>query len=163
MPNHAHLILVPEDPEGLARAVGEAHRRYTLAINTREGWRGYLWQGRFASFPMDSAHLITAVRYVLLNPVRAGLVRKTTDWPHSSARAHLVGSRDGLVDPGPLATRITDWDQLLRLAGSQHELKEFRSHERTGRPMGDDQFVRDLETSLGRRLRLRKVGRKPRR
>lgn len=161
MPNHVHLILVPEDPEGLARAVGEAHRRYTLAINTREGWRGYLWQGRFASFPMDPAHLITAVRYVLLNPVRAGLVRKITDWPHSSARAHLVGSRDGLVDPGPLATRITDWDQLLRLAGSQHELKQFRSHERTGRPMGDNQFVRDLETLLGRRLRLRKVGRKP--
>ena len=53
MPNHVHLILVPRDPDGLRAALGEAHRRYTRHVNLREGWRGYLWQGRFASFPMD--------------------------------------------------------------------------------------------------------------
>lgn len=162
MPNHVHLILTPKDPKGLARAVGEAHRRYTLTVNTREGWRGYFWQGRFASFPMDPAHLMNAVRYVLLNPVRAGLARKATDWQHSSARAHLLGSRDRLVDPVPLGDRISEWDDLLRPEGSQLDLEQFHRHERSGRPMGDDQFVRDLETLLGRRLRLQKVGRKPR-
>ena len=53
MPNHVHLIVVPESLEGLRRAIGEAHRRYTCRINYREGWRGHLWQGRFASFVMD--------------------------------------------------------------------------------------------------------------
>ena len=53
MPNHVHLIAVPQTTEGLARAIGEAHRRYTRHINFRENWRGHLWQGRFASFPMD--------------------------------------------------------------------------------------------------------------
>ena len=52
MPNHVHLIVVPESEEGLCRAIGEAHRRYTRHVNFREGWRGHLWQGRFAPFVM---------------------------------------------------------------------------------------------------------------
>ena len=75
MPNHVHLIVVPQSAESLRRAIGEAHRRYTRWINFREGWRGHLWQGRFASFVMDEDHLLTAARYVELNPVRAGLVQ----------------------------------------------------------------------------------------
>ncbi len=46
MPNHVHLILVPSSADGLRAALGEAHRRYTRMVNVREGWRGYLWQGR---------------------------------------------------------------------------------------------------------------------
>ena len=70
MPNHVHLIVVPQSAESLRRAIGEAHRRYTRRINFREGWRGHLWQGRFASFVMDEDHLLTAARYVELNPMR---------------------------------------------------------------------------------------------
>ena len=66
MPNHTHLILVPREADALARAVGEAHRRYTCTVNRREGWTGFLWQGRFASFPMSDRYLLNAVRYVLL-------------------------------------------------------------------------------------------------
>src|SRR3954451_16484608 len=57
MPNHVHLILTPADEEGLRAALGEAHRRYTRHVKLRECWRGYLWQGRFASCPMDEAYL----------------------------------------------------------------------------------------------------------
>ena len=74
MPNHVHLIVVPQSAGSLRRAIGEAHRRYARRINFREGWRGHLWQGRFASFVMDEDHLLTAARYVELNPVR-GLVQ----------------------------------------------------------------------------------------
>ena len=70
MPNHVHLIVVLQSAESLSRAIGEAHRRYTRWINFREGWRGHLWQGRFASFVMDEDHLLTAARYVKLNPMR---------------------------------------------------------------------------------------------
>jgi len=58
MPNHVHLIVVPESEDGLRRGIGEAHRRYSRRINFREGWRGHLWQGRFASFPMDERYLM---------------------------------------------------------------------------------------------------------
>ena len=47
MPNDIHLVLVPENADGLRRSVGEAHRRYTCHVNAREAWTGHLWQGRF--------------------------------------------------------------------------------------------------------------------
>lgn len=160
MPNHVHLILTPRRPEGLARAVGEAHRRYTLTVNRREGWKGYLWQGRFASFPMDSAHLLNAVRYVLLNPVRAGLVKEAEEWPHSSVQAHLTGRSEGVIDPAPLASRIKNWAELLQPENDTLEIEAFRRHQRTGRPMGSEGFVRALEALLGRPIRPRKPGRR---
>ena len=58
-------------------------------MNCREGWRGYLWQGRFASVAMDERHLMACARYVEMNPVRAGLVAAPQDWRWSSAAAHL--------------------------------------------------------------------------
>src|SRR5689334_22617334 len=60
LPNPVHLIAVPTDPAGLRRAFSVAHRRFTARINRREGWKGCLWQGRFASFPMDDRHLYAA-------------------------------------------------------------------------------------------------------
>ncbi len=109
MPNHVHLILVPSDEDGLRAALGEAHRRYTRRVNVREGWRGYLWQGRFASFVMDERHLLAAARYVELNPVRARLVKTARQWRWSSARAHLKGEDDGLVAVAPLLEIVGDW------------------------------------------------------
>ena len=55
MPNHVHLVMVPSHADGLRAALGEAHRRYTRRINLRQEWSGHLWQGRFASFPMDES------------------------------------------------------------------------------------------------------------
>jgi putative transposase len=91
MPNHVHLILRPPDPDGLRAALAEAHRRHSRRINFAHGWTGYLWQGRFASYPMDDSHLLTAVRYVETNPVAAKLAARAEDWPWSSARAHVSG------------------------------------------------------------------------
>lgn len=114
MPNHVHLILVPRDPDGLRAALGEAHRRYSRLISFREGWRGYLWQGRFASFPMDESYLLGCARYVEHNPLRAKLVRRAGDWRWSSARAHLAGSDDGCVAVRPLLDLAPDWPGFLR-------------------------------------------------
>lgn len=100
MPNHVHLIAVPSTEDGFRRAIGEAHRRYTRRVNFREGWRGHLWQGRFASYPLDEAHLVAAARYVEQNPVKAGLAERAWGYPWSSAAAHVVGENDTLVPGG---------------------------------------------------------------
>lgn len=105
MPNHIHLIATPSTEKGLAEAVGATHVRYTRHINRREGWSGYLWQGRFASFPMDDAYLRLCARYVGLNPVRAGLTARAIDWPWSSVAAHVAGRPDALLTPDPLSSR----------------------------------------------------------
>src|SRR5271169_4744085 len=130
MPNHTHLIAVPASEDGLRGAIGEAHRRYTRRINFREKWRGYLWQGRFASFVMDEPHLIAAARYVELNPVRARLAARAEEWPWSSALAHLRGQDDCLVKVAPLLSMIGDWGGLLNSALPEDELEEVRRHSR---------------------------------
>lgn len=163
MPNHTHLIAVPSSPDGLRWAIGEAHRRYTRRINFREQWRGYLWQGRFASFVMDEPYLLAAARYVELNPVRAGLVPSAQQWPWSSARAHLAGRDDRLVKVAPLLAMIADWNAFLQSAVPEEELKQIRRHGRTGRPLGNETFLGRLEGLVGRVLKPQKRGPKPKR
>jgi putative transposase len=160
MPNHTHMIAVPESEEGLRRAIGEAHRRYTRRVNFREGWKGHLWQGRFASFPMDERYLLAAARYVELNPVRAKLSARPEGYAWSSAAAHLRGIDDGLVKVGPLLEMVGDWKVFLSGGIKEHEAVELRRSERTGRPLGSEGFLSSLEKGLGRTLRPRKAGRK---
>ena len=162
MPNHTHLIAVPSSEDGLRWAIGEAHRRYTRRINFREKWRGYLWQGRFASFVMDEPYLLAAARYIELNPVRAGLVADPRDWQWSSARAHLAGKDDPLVKVAPLLAMIGDWHAFLESAMPEEELRDIRRHTRTGRPLGDEIFLDRLEGMVGRLLKPQKRGPKSR-
>ena len=161
MPTQVHLLLVPSDEDGLRAALGEAHRRYTRAINQREGWRGFLWQGRFASFPMDEAHVLEAARYVERAPVREKLARSVRDWKWSSARAHLAGKTDGVVDVKPLRALVPDWVAFLRATPPEGALEAIRKSESTGRPLGGTAFVKKLEKRLGRTLAKQKPGPKP--
>ena len=157
MPNHVHLIAVPETEEVLARAIGEAHRRYTRRINFREGWRGHLWQERFASFPMDEPYLLAAVRYVEMNPVAAGLSANPDEYRWSSAAAHLAGNDDRLVTVKPLLDMVGDWQEFLTLA-EEEELAVLKKHERSGRPLGAGSFIERLEAEMARLLRPAKRG-----
>ena len=160
MPNHVHLIAVPSTPESLARAIGEAHRRYTRRINFRENWRGHLWQERFASFPLDENYLLATARYVEMNPVAAGLVTHPGEYPWSSARAHLAEEDDQLVKVSPLLAIVGNWRDFLSLS-DKDELTLLKRHERTGRPLGSGNFVDRLEGELSRSLRPQKPGPKP--
>ena len=163
MPNHVHLILVPETKDALKLAVGETHRRYTRRINFREGWRGHLWQGRFASFIMDERYLLACIKYVELNPVRAGLVKRPQDWPWSSARSHIKCKDDILVKTKPLLNMVKKpWEMFLTTDAQDPEIELFRKHERTGRPIGDDSFIETLELLLDRNLKPQKPGPKKR-
>lgn len=160
MPNHVHIVAVPESEEGLRSAIGEAHRRFTRHVNFREGWRGHLWQGRFNSFPMDESYLLAAVRYVELNPMRAGLVKEPWSYPWSSAHAHLTGVDDKFVKVSPLLEMVKDWRGFLLSGIPEAEIEKLRKHERTGRPLGKKLFVEKLEGTLGRLLTKQKPGRK---
>jgi putative transposase len=107
MDNHTHLVAIPESKDSFTQAIAEVHRRYTLVINAREDWKGYLWQGRFISYPLDEARAYRAVRYVERNPVRAGLVRRAENYEWSSARAHVKREPHPLLTPSPLEAAIT--------------------------------------------------------
>jgi len=161
MPNHVHLVAVPENRHGLAQAMGEAHRRYTLRVNQRENWRGYLWQGRFSSYPLDEQYLLAAVRYVETNPVRAGLAKRPWQYPWSSAAAHVRGKDDLLVKVKPMLSRVGNWREYLSTEQDSTDMELLRRHSRTGRPLGSSDFVESLEAQTGRPLAPRKRGPKP--
>ncbi len=158
MPNHVHLILVPSNEDSLRAALGETHRRYTRMINFREDWRGHLWQERFHSFPMDENYLLACARYVELNPVRAGLVRRPEQWRWSSAGAHLDGKADGVTALAPLLERVSDWRAFLAGGMDEETLAAIRGNMRTGRPLGAESWLKKMEKSLGRILRKAKPG-----
>lgn len=74
MSNHVHWVVVPRRAEDLAEAFHQVHGRYASYWNLSHTSSGQVWPGRFYSCPMDPGHLWTALRYVELNPVRAGMV-----------------------------------------------------------------------------------------
>jgi len=162
MDNHVHLVAVPEKETSLAQGIGRADREYSLLINSREGWRGYLWQGRFMSYPMDDNYLFAAIRYIERNPVRAGLVKHAEAYLWSSARVHVYCSDDPLVFEIPPRLRIDNWAEYLKRPDDELMIRAFGRHAKTGRPLGDDSFLLDLEKLTGKVLRKRKPGPKPR-
>ena len=165
MPNHAHLIVAPGGEDGLCRGIGETHRRYTRRVNFREGWRGHLWQGRFASFVMDEPYLLAAARYVERNPVKAGLVARAEDWPWSSAAGHVAGQGDAVAEGDWLAEAIAawlcTWGEYLQDRDEPELAAAMRQRENTGRPLGDKPFVERIGQLLTRDLLPKKPGPRP--
>jgi len=162
MPNHVHIILVPSDEDGLRRTFADLHRRYTLYVNTRARTTGHLWQGRYGSVAMDEHHLLNAVRYVTLNPLRAGLVKRTRSWAWSSARAHLAGEDDDVVTVKPVLDRTGDFTTFLAKRFDQETAYiPLRRAETIGRPIGDPDWLHALEQRTGRTLAPQKRGPRP--
>jgi putative transposase len=162
MSNHVHLIAVPESEDSLARAIGEAHRRYTRMKNFAAGVRGYLFQGRFSSCVLDQRHLLAAGRYVERNPVTAKLVGGPQEYLWSSCRYHCrLTEQDPLLCDRTLPGMVDDWSDFLGSTDKETE-RNLRSKTRTGRPAGDDRFVLSLEVLVGKSLRMKPPGRRRR-
>lgn len=160
MTNHIHLVAIPSTERSLAKGIGEAHKRYTRMINFREGWKGFLFQGRFFSCPVEPPRLLAVVRYVLQNPVRAGIVENAWEYPWSSAQ-WMTGHRreDPLVKQLGTLDEISDWPAFLQVEDNDHS--SIRKHTRTGRPLGSEAFVTNVEKVLGRSLSKRPPGPRP--
>ena len=160
MPNHIHLIVIPHKDGNLARAIGETHRNYTRFINFREKWRGYLWQGRFSSYVLDEKYLLAATRYILLNPVKAGITKKPWDYKWASTRHHMKIANDFLVKDSLLKGVIDNWKVFLDTSIDDNDANLIQLHERTGRPLGSNTFIEKLEFILKTNLKKKRAGRK---
>jgi putative transposase len=162
MPNHVHLILVPKDQDGLRKALSSVHRAYAGYINARRKKTGHFWRGRFGCVAMDNTHAVAALRYVLLNPVRAKLCAKPEQWLWSSAKAYVKGGKDGLTETAVLRDLCPDMKSLIA-PNPEKEMSEMqlRRSETIGRPLGSDQFLQKLERKLDRPLKAAKRGPKP--
>jgi len=162
MSNHVHLIAVPQSAESLALALKHAHGRYAAYWNARRFSTGHVWQGRFYSCPMEESHLWEALRYVELNPVRAGMVGSAAQWKWSSAAAHCGASvRDAILamERWRKQWSAAEWRQYLEQAETPDQLSALRRATYTGRPWGKSEFVAELEKMTSRPLAPQKGGR----
>lgn len=158
MTNHVHLVVVPEREDSLAKAVGRTHLMYAQHLHRTHARLGHLWQGRFYSCPLDESHACNAAAYVELNPLRAGMVSVAWDYPWSSAGVHCGShaDRSGVLD---LAQWFAQWSApewrltLETIAGDCDNTDLLRLHTRSGRPLGDDNFLGQVEDWLGREVR----------
>ncbi|HVP49171.1 MAG TPA: transposase [Bryobacteraceae bacterium] len=162
MTNHVHQVVVPQHENSPARTFGRTHAEYAQAVNQSEKRSGHLWQNRFFSCPLDAVHLENALRYVELNPVRAGLALMPWHWPWSSAVAHsLEDARDAVLDGSRHMDKwdYTGWREVLLTGMSQAECDAVRRATHTGEPLGSHEFFTQLERQAGRRLRVLARGR----
>jgi putative transposase len=162
MPNHVHIIATPVRASSLALGLGRAHTQYALHLNKRRERSGHLWQNRFFSCALDESHCYRALRYVELNPVRAKLVRRATDYRWSSASAHCGASDEsGLLDLEAWRAKwdTRAWKTELTNGQSREEELALRLNTQTGRPLGAETFLTAAEELLGRCVRAQPRGR----
>ncbi len=160
MPNHVHAVVVPGQPDSLSKYFAILHRRYARRTNLRHEWQGHMWQKRFFSVVMDESHCLTAMRYVEMNPVRAGTCRTPEEWPWSSARANLGSIDDPLIDRARTAALVTNWRSFIAEEENDDAVHQLRQQTGTGRPDGNEAFLNSIESCTGRRVRKRRAGRK---
>jgi putative transposase len=161
MPNHVHLILTPSDKDGLRAALSRVHRMYAGHVHAREQRTGHFWQGRFGCVAMDEAHLVAAMAYVALNPVRARLVEKAEDWPWSSIHAYgYPAEGDGVTQVEAVKPYLEAAMRIITAGEEDARFDALRRSETIGRPIGTDDFLRHAEKEVGRTLKSGKRGRK---
>ncbi len=161
MPNHIHLIAVPERESSMPQAIGRTAADFARHYNLRKRSCGHVWQARYHSTPLDEPHLWRAMAYVERNPVRAHLAASAEEYEWSSARHRFAGTAN-FIDLSPWQARYDwpRWREALRRSIDEEAFgQRLREAGRRGRPLGDDEFVENLEKRCGRQLRTRPVGR----
>ena len=148
MKNHVHWLLTPATLQGLSRLFRRVHTWWAVVFNRITGRCGHLFQNRFHSSPLEEEHYWTALRYVEVNPRRAGLVEKLEEWEFSSARAHLTGVEDPLISLAPQVGRrsftVADWREFLERTDAEKD-SELLAALPGSRPCGSLEWIRSLE------------------
>ena len=168
MTNHVHLLATPERWGAMSAMMQDIGREYVTRINRRYRRTGTLWEGRFHSCPVQSgSYLLTCMRYIELNPVRAGMVGAPSDYAWSSYRRNAEGVANPWLSPHPVyaslgadrQSRCAAYRALFAGHWDEDTLTSLRRHTRQGAAWGGERFQREIESALGRRVAYRARGR----
>jgi putative transposase len=153
--DHVALIAIPKRDDSLWLALKHTHGRYATYFNALHASTGHVWQGRYDSCPLDERHFWAALRYTELTPVRAGMVADAEDYEWSSAAGHCgFGPASALLDTDVWRERWTaaTWREYRSDPKAEGDVAAIRRYTHTGRPLGSEAFVTELEEGLWRRL-----------
>lgn len=158
MTNHIHVLATPADAEGISRMMQYVGRRYVPYVNHHYGGSGSLWEGRYkASLVQEEGYLLACMRYIELNPVRAGMVKHPRAYRWSSYRANAEGRADAVLRPQQaylaLGRTAQQRKQAYRALFKAHiddekALHSIRAAWQTGTPLGNDRFKKQVESKL---------------
>ena len=162
MPNHFHLVLRPKLDASLGRWMHWLMTSYVQYYRLTYDSVGHIWQGRFKAFPIQhDLHLLTVMRYVERNPLRAGLVARAEDWPWGSLRERTSTTRGRLLAKSPYDLPST-WKTTVNTPESDDSLESLRGCVAKGTPFGSEAWVTETAKRFGLESTLRSSGR-PRR
>ncbi len=160
MTNHVHLLLTPDESDGVSRLMQSLGRYYVRYVNHTYQRSGTLWEGRFKSTLVDSeSYLLTVSRYIELNPVRAKMVEHPAQYPWSSFQKNALGKAIDLITPHLcyLSLGTTDKErQAAYQALFEHKiqnktLQEIRNATNKAWVLGENSFKKQIEKQTGRR------------
>jgi len=160
MPNHFHLVVLPQGDGDLSRWMHWVQNTHVRRYHQYYHSSGHIWQGRFKAFPIEQdEHLLTVLRYVERNPVRANLVERAELWDWSSARFWQAGADSpNYLAAGPVA-RPPDWLDWVNAPVTAGELESLRRSVTRGSPFGNPSWRERVATELGLQSTLRGRGR----
>ena len=159
MTNHVHLLVTPETEQGIGKTLQSLGRRYVRYFNDTYNRTGTLWEGRYKATLIDSdRYFLTCMRYIELNPVRAGMVKHPGDYQWSSYAANARGADNMLITPHPIyrqlglshVARQGTYRQLFQADIRVNELEAIRKATNTGWVLGNDRFREKIEQLSGR-------------
>ena len=159
MPNHFHLIIIPRKPEELSKFMQWLMTSHVRRYHKHYGTSGHIWQGRFKSFIVQKEnYLLTAMRYVEGNPVRAGLVNSAKNWLWSSHR-ETIGERSKLLVNEIPIQLPRDWAKYVDETLTDNELKKLHQSVNRQSPYGMPEWQIKIAEELGLKSTLRSRGR----
>jgi putative transposase len=167
--NHFHLLLRPKG-DTISRIMQSLLVSHTQRYHRHYSSGGHVWQGRFKSPVIQSdEHLLTVLRYIEANPLRAKIVKRADDYRWSSYQTHGLGAVAELLDPllvyDELAkqpvTRQRKWADKVHRPIEEVQLAAIRRSSATGLPYGDPTWVEKLAQRLKLDLTIRPRGRPP--
>ncbi len=161
MPNHFHAAVWPRDDGDLSRWMQWLMTTHVRRYHSYHETSGHLWQGRFKAFPIErDEHLLTVLRYIEQNPLRAGLVARAQDWRWSSLRERgRADAKTYLTDsPVPLPKKWVEWVNEP-LTDKEAELARVRRCVNRGAPFGGERWTEQIAQQLGIEASLRPRGR----
>ena len=171
MTNHIHLLATPEKDDSISKVFQSIGRRYVQYFNHTYRRSGTLWEGRYRATVVDSErYLLSLMRYIEMNPVRAGMVAQPSDYPWSSYAFNALGQRD------PNSNWLAAHSEYLRLGQSAdareaayralfsaaivgEDLAAIRESVHKGWALGDERFQAQIEALTRRRAASKGVGR----
>ena len=168
MINHVHLLLTPEDPDGISKVMSLLGQYYVRHINLTYQRTGTLWEGRHkASIINTDEYLLCCYRYIELNPVRAGIVKTPDSYPWSSYRYHAWGEENPLLRDHSLffelgqtpAARQSKYRKLFELNLDDKTIHAIRQSIHYNYPLGNDRFRTKIEATLKRQVGQTRRGR----